>query len=46
MTGHCVIPEHPAIVFLFVSPDERKKKNDLTQVLTLGEAHSCMLHQN
>jgi hypothetical protein len=46
MTGHYVIPEHLAIFFLFVSPDEREKKFDLAQVLTLGKALSCRLHQN
>jgi hypothetical protein len=46
MAGHYVIPDHPAIFFLFISPDERVKKIDLAQVLTLSKALSCGLHQN
>jgi hypothetical protein len=45
MTGHYVIPEHPAKKILFVSHDERKKIFGLVQVLTLGKALSCGLHQ-
>jgi hypothetical protein len=46
MTGHYVIQEHPAFFFLFVCHDERIFFFDLAQVLTLGKALSCGLHQN